>query len=1646
MSTIHDILTEFREAAQSKRDMGDKFERLFANFLVTEPYYKDRFSNVWLWTEWPGRGNKPDTGIDLVAEERIDGGLCAIQCKFYDPSSTIQKADLDSFFATSSKKPFASRIVVSSTDNWSKHAEDLLDDERVPCVRIRLQDLEDSAVDWSKFSLSRPDKMKLREKKQPREHQKEAIKDVLEGLGEAERGKLIMACGTGKTFTALKIAEAHATDPKRALNGRILFLVPSIALLSQSLKEWTAESGLLMHALAVCSDTAVGKSASEDMEDIRIHDLPFRATTDARKLAKQLAALTAPEQARPLTVVFSTYQSIATIHEAQKKHGVAAFDLIVCDEAHRTTGVTLAGADESHFVKVHDAAYIKATKRLYMTATPRIYMDATKSKAKEAAAELCSMDDESLYGRELHRLGFGEAISRELLTDYKVMVLAVDEKFVSKTFQQELAKASKEKGKAYDDYFTDLVKITGCWNGLGKRMAQGDGDLLAADTAPMRRAVAFSRSIAASKQIKDLFAGIVDKYIEQAPEDQRGALLRCEADHVDGTMNALVRSKLLDWLKANTADTVGEGDEAANVCRILTNARCLSEGVDVPALDAVLFLNPRNSVVDVVQAVGRVMRRAPGKKYGYIILPIGIPADTSPEEALKDNEKYKVIWQTLQALRSHDERIEAAINQIDLTGKKPANISIIGVSGGTGDAGNDDDPKGQKGGERGTQLQLDFPNLGEWRDAIFARIVLKVGDRRYWESWARDVAQIAEQQITRIKALLEADGKVGGKVRVAFDKFLTGLRGNLNPAVSEADAIEMLAQHLITQPVFDALFEGYAFTQNNPVSKSMQRMLDALRDNGLGKEPAALQKFYESVRQKAGIDIAGLEPAKAAEARQRIVIELYDKFFRTAFSKMSERLGIVYTPVEVVDFILKSADYALKQEFGVGLSDPDVHVLDPFTGTGTFIVRLLQGGLITPQDLERKFKQELHANEIVLLAYYIAAVNIEYAYHLARAQSGVKDEAYRPFEGIVLTDTFQLTEGKGALEEQMFPDNNKRARKQKAVDIRVIVGNPPYSAQQDRESDDNKNLNYPHLDARISTTYAAKSDAGLLKNLYDSYIRAIRWASDRIKDKGIVCFVTNGSFLDANNMDGLRKTLLTEFSRVYVFNLRGNARTSGEQRQKEKGNVFGVGTRTPVAITLLVKDAAKPGDGSIRYHDVGDYLSREEKLQTVSDFGSVENINWRSVTPNEHGDWINARDPAFAKFMALGDKDNDRALRVFETYSLGVLTGRDQWAYNYSSKKLADNMSCMVDFYNAQRAVYAKAVKRVMGEPPTVEDVIDIDAKKISWTHNLKEDLRKQKVHAFNDNCISTSLYRPFNKLRLYFNRRVNERVYLIPKLFPTKAHENIVISTTGVADRKGFSCLVANAVPSLHLTDTGQCFPLYYYDEAPQDDLLGKVGAEPYIRRDAITDAALKAFRQTYADDGISKEDLFYYVYGLLHSPEYRSRFEADLKKQLPRIPFAGNFWAFSKAGRELAHWHLNYETVEPYPLVHAGELPLGEAALYRVQKMAWARKRVDGKLTDDKTTLIYNSRISLTGIPPEALEYVVNGKSALEWVIERYQVTTDKDSGIVNDPNDWAAEHGDPTYIFDLVKRVVRVSVETVRIVKELPALDLPARSADG
>jgi predicted helicase len=1588
-TSIHSILEEFREAATSNRDLGDKFEKLFATYLVTDPLYQDKFSDVWLWNEWPDRGNKPDVGIDLVAKERYTGGYCAIQCKFYDPAHTLQKADIDSFFTASGKAPFTSRIIISTTDKWGKHAEEALENQHVPVSRLRVQDLADSPIDWSVFSLRKPTEIKLKTKKKLRDHQKKALKKTEDGFKENDRGKLIMACGTGKTFTALKITEKLV--PK---GGTALFLVPSISLLSQTLREWTAETEVGMQSFAVCSDSKVGKK--NENEDISTHDLAFPATTDVQKLANQVLAFAGK---RDLTVIFSTYQSIEVVAQAQKK-GLPEFDLIICDEAHRTTGVTLEGDSESHFVKVHDQSFIKGKKRLYMTATPRIYSDSAVVQAQENDAEIISMNNEAHFGPEFHRLGFGEAVGAGLLADYKVMVLAVDEKYVSKTFQSQIADENNEIS------LEDAVKITGCWNGLSKRIAKVEGST-ETDSEPMRRAVAFSRSIKDSKRLTSLFSQIVDEYRE-THEDEDG-LLACQVDHVDGTFNALKRNALLDWLKE---DTTSQG----NVCRILSNARCLSEGVDVPALDAVMFLNPRNSVVDVVQSVGRVMRTAPGKKYGYIILPIGIPSDMSPEEALKDNQKYKVVWQVLQALRAHDDRFNATVNQIELNKKRPEQIQVIGVGGGEG---SEEGTAKREAGLTSHQFAFDFPHIEEWRDAIYAKIVLKCGDRRYWEQWATDIAEIAERHITRIKALLDGANKSHKK---AFADFLSGLRDNLNPQISQDDAIEMLAQHLITKPVFDALFEGYAFTEKNPVSVAMQQMLDVLQEQAIGKEVETLEKFYTSVRTR----VKGIDNAKA---RQEVIRELYEKFFKTAFKAMADRLGIVYTPVQIVDFIIHSADLALRNEFGVGLSDKGVHVIDPFTGTGTFMVRLLQSGLIKPKDLAYKYKNELHANEIVLLAYYIAAINIEEAFH------GLTDGQYVPFEGIVLTDTFQMMEGKGTLNEVMFPENNKRAARQNKTDIRVVIGNPPYSVGQDSHKDDEANIDYPALDARIAATYVAKSKATLKRNTYDSYTRAFRWASDRIKDKGIVCFVSNGSLVGKNSMDGIRKSLAEEFSTIYCFNLRGDQRTAGELSRKEGGKVFGAGSRASVAITLLVKNPEKKGPCQLFYRDIGDYLTQQQKLQIVGDAQSIAGLEWTQITPNEHGDWVDQRDPSFDKFIPLGDKSSKTGKKVFSTYSLGLVTSRDVWAYNFSKEHVLNNMRRMTSFFNSEVKRYAKLNKgRSKKEMESVDAVIDRDPLKISWSRGLKAEVGKMREHTFDPGKLRTAMYRPFCKQWVYFDKTMNEMVLLMPKLFPKEGTKNLAISIVGPGARQDFAALMTDTLPDLHLSPDGaQCFPLYYYEENESKNADMFDGEDDGLtRRDAIGDETLKDF-QTHYGGKVTKEDIFFYVYGVLHSPEYKQRFQTDLKKVLPRLPFARDFWAFSKAGRKLSDLHVGYEQCEPWPVQETARLlDIDPKKDCRVTKMIFGKGK-DKKA--DKTTIIVNSNITLGGIPLEAYQYVVNGKPAIEWVMERYQVTRDKDSQIANDPNDWS---DNPRYVIDLLKKVIRVSVETVKIVNELPPLD--------
>lgn len=1606
---LKNILKELEESSHSLRNKGARFELLIKNWFLTTKLYSDNIKEIWLWDDFPYKNQfgGSDSGIDLVLHN-LEDEYIAIQCKFYKENSEISKSDVDTFISTSAKffeingerKKFSNRIFISSTNKWSKKASDLIENQEIPVIRISLNELENSDVDWSKIYLGKQGNEAKKASKTIRNHQKEARDSVNKYFKENDRGKLIMACGTGKTFTSLKIAENETNK-----NGFILFLVPSIALLGQTLREWTndIDKETKLYPICICSDSKISSKKSTNDDNITsVIDLALPATTDIDKIVNQLEKI---KDKRGMKVVFSTYQSIDVIAKAQEKileqdKNFGEFDLIICDEAHRTTGVTLKNEDESNFVKVHKNEFLKAKKRLYMTATPRLYDDNSKSKAKEGDAYLCSMDDEKLYGEEIYRIGFGKAVENDLLTDYKVLILTLSSSQIPVELQNIIANGEKEFN------FDDATRLIGCINGLSKQILDKEGIIKSTDPEPMKRAVAFCRDIKTSKRVTNSFNDYSEEYLSSLKEEAKRKMVNISSKHIDGGMNALEREELLSWLKED-----GEEQE----CRVLTNARCLSEGVDVPNLDAVLFLSAKNSQVDVVQSVGRVMRKAPHKKYGYIIIPVVIPEHISPEEALNDSEAYKVVWSVLNALRAHDDRFNALVNKIDINKKKPKNIIIaIPDNSGSG-SGEAREPEGIYGGQK----SLPFP-IEAVQNAIYAKMVEKVGDRKYFEQWAKDVAKIAQIQIDRIRDLIAKSEKH----KKAFNNFVKGLQENINSSIDSEEAIEMLSQHIITKPIFEALFENYSFVSNNPISSSMEEILNLLLEQQFEKETAELKEFYADVRVRVGnID--------NSEGKQKIIVELYEKFFKTAFPKLVDKLGIVYTPIEVVDFIINSVEDILKKEFNRSLTDENVNILEPFVGTGTFISRLLQSGNIKAKDLERKYQKEIFANEIVLLAYYIATVNIENIYHDLN-----NEKEYKEFKGICLTDTFQLGEDKEELQlvSSSFKENSERVKRQKNAPLQIIFGNPPYTIGQKSENDNAKNKKYPILDKKIADTYVKNSNSDGKRALYDAYIKAFRWATDRLNKNGggVIGFVTNGAWIDGTATSGFRKTVEKEFTSIYVFNLRGNARTSGEQRKKEKGNVFGEGSKTPIAITLLVKNPnEKREKAELYYYDIGDYLTREEKLSKINDFKSIgsKKMDWQILKPNKEGDWINQRNDKFKEYIPLIDKDNKNNKETFFTMtSNGVVTSRDSWVYSYSKVNLEKNMKETIDFYN-------KEIEKILeirnkDKNKAIEDIIDINPRNISWSRDLKKKANSYKFDEFNSENIVISLYRPFTKQYLYFNKFWNECQYQQDKL-----KNNKVIFITGTGGKKGFSTLISNILIDFNSMDAGaNCYPLYYIEEdnKNKDKSLFETldGIENENKKDGVSDYIFNLAKEKYSTK-ITKEDIFYYVYGFLHNEDYKKEFEADLNKLTPRLPLVDDyniFKSYSDIGRELANLHLNYENIEGDKIVIVeGE----ESNNFKVEKMRFENK-------DQKDIIIFNSDIKIKNIPLEAYEYQVNGKSAIEWIMERYAVTVNKDSQIENNPNLWCEENKNPRYILDLLLSVISLSLKTNELIKKLPRIE--------
>lgn len=1554
------LVEQINNNADNQRDRGTYFEHLTKSYLKNEPTYQNEFKNVWLINEVPEEYGIPkyDIGVDLVAE-KVTGGLVAVQAKFY--KNEIRKKDIDSFLGELGKDYYDSGIIVSSTDKWGKNAENALD-SRSDVVRIGLSDLKNSRIEWEKYSFDKPEEVVIKAKKKTRSYQEQAIQAAVTHFEKYDRGQLIMAPGTGKTFTSLKLTERMAEIANKE-QYVVLYLVPSIQLLTQTLRAWNNDTYMSISSMAVTSDRNASRGKVKDDESnikFKASDIGFPATTSVDQVVKNYHELVGKPK-KELLVVFSTYQSIEVLGAAQKE-GFPEFDLIIADEAHRTTGAKSLNEEASVFTKVHSDDNVRGKKRLYQTATPKLYGPEAKKKAETNSIVISSMDDESLYGKEFFRLGFGDAIVNGILTDYKLMVLAVDESVVQKDMQKSLS--DPENGLNIDD----VGRIIGVWNGMIKR----EGFTNKVSGEPMKRAISFSRTIKDSKRLSEQFENVVNDYLD----NENGYYV--DVRHVDGNMNALEKNEALDWL---ASDNIPE-DSA----RILSNVRFLTEGVDVPNLDAIVFLSPRKSQVDIVQAVGRIIRKFEGKEYGYIILPIVVPSGVEPEAILDNNKSYDVVWQVLNALRSVDERFEATINKLELNKKKPKNIQVIGVGSApdTTDGNNNSDKKidtdNNKGGYIKPQLELEWEAV---EGAIYGKIVQKLGDRRYLEDWSKDVAEIARRHIQGINIVLD-NNKESNK---AFNKFVKSLQHNINESINKNQAIEMLAQHLITLPIFDTLFGEYSFVKNNPVSSAMEQIVGELSKFGFEKEQKELQPFYDSVRLRAeGID--------NAQAKQKIIITLYDKFFSTGFKSTTERLGIVFTPVEVVDFIVKSVDIVLRKHFGKTLASENVHILDPFTGTGTFITRTLQylkslmdSGEITFDDILRKYTQELHANEIVLLSYYIAAINIEAVFDEING-----DEPYTPFEGIVLTDTFESTETEDTLDDSFFGTNDRRLKRQQEKTITAIIGNPPYSIGQNSQNDNNKNISYSKLDSQIEKHYKNNSST-LNKGIYDTYIKAFRWATDRIAETGVVGFITNSGYIDKGVFSQFRKSILSEFNYVYVYNLKGAIRGKNKQESaKAGGNVFDI--LTGVAITILVKDGSS--NHKLYYLESPDYMGKKDKMELLLKTNFLKESN--QIIPDKNNDWINLKDDKFSKYVELSN--------IFNLSATGVSTNRDSWVINFSKTKLRNNVEKLIQNYNSE----VDKVKKDKAYEVRTEDNY------IKWTVNLLNQLKNGTKLNTDESSITSIMYRPFTKKWIYYNKDLVERPS--KNYYQNFGSYNKAIITSGRGIRNNFSVLTSKYIASLDLIEKSQGF-IRYNNRIDESSLFQNN----------------ENMNQKFADKlGLSFDDTFSYVYGLLNSREYQQKYANDLQKDLARIPIVKNKEKYVEVGHYLMDLHLNYEVI---PIYDGVKITTTENLNYKVTKMKFAKKRDEnGKLVNDISTIIFNSYITISNIPEKAYEYVVNGRSAIEWIIDQYQVKTDKKSGITDDPNDYS---DDEKYIFNLLLRIINISVQTIDLINSLPKFEV-------
>ena len=1773
--TFRDLLLILRSASYSERDKGFRFEILIKRWLLADPLYAALFDKTWLWSEFTKEVGLPqkDLGIDVVARYRDGSGYAAVQCKFYDNGTTINKSMVDSFISASAQvyKPknhdiqsfkFVGRIWVSTACHFGVNAYEAIQNQDPPVSEVTLNVLEASPVDWD--AIFHGNEQQARKPAKPRDYQAEIVKQAVKHYETHDRGTLVMACGTGKTLTSLFIAQELC----KGQGQTVLFLAPSIALVAQTMRSWYACAELPIQSSCVCSDPTASNpyTKNEDGDEQResLINLPPGASTNPNQAAKLLLRA---EGNNGLTVIFSTYQSIDVVHQAQQMANVS-FDLVICDEAHRTASVYHkkqkdSGIDMTAFVRVHDGDYIKAKRRLYMTATPKVYALKEKDYANNADDLLFSMDDEKTFGPHFYELKFSEAVQMGILTDYKVIVLTMGagqtpnrllesmrdasiewdlERQLEKTFD-ELDKALNPTSDEEKDTDTQPVykwsiipdmttRILGSVAAMSKRVMNNTPQELDPfkdddkPNIPLHSAIAFCDNVhrtaktRTGKFVNDETAWALDAIVKQCSEalledsHKKGGdretekyvrnLAKVVSSHVSGDMATSEREEALEILR-NPVD--GES-------HIVCNVSCLSEGIDVPALDAIIFLSPRKSPITLIQSVGRVMRKYEGKKYGYVIIPVIVNYPDDPEEIVRSSE-FRIVWDVLAALKSHDDSLASELS--NHTYNHVIMASLQTGSGSNSGSGSGSTGRGKSGtGNVTADAVLPFLPV-ETTSLLYARLSDILGDRFFWPRWSKKAGEIAKRFIDRITNLIEE-----GRYVDEMNNFVEQLHESVNNSLTQADAITFLAQHMVTKPVFDALFPNYSFAENNNVSRAMEAMLAKLKDEAFADDQRLLDSFCKQVERLC-------QSLDTPQKRQNMIRTLYEQFFKAAFPKVTEQMGIVYTPVECVDFIVRSVDDILRRDFHKQSGIAETECLDPFAGTGTFttcaINHLARKADVSNAALKHAYRDGLHCFEIVPLSYYVADVNIETTFNdLDRIKlSGAPYECY---DGITLTDTFQLMEERGILAFDGDLGKNARAAQQVIRGgVQVIWGNPPYSVGQKSANDNAQNIHYKAVEDRIAFTYASGSTANSVKSLYDSYIKAFRWASDLVAEHGekggIVAFISNAGWIEGNGQDGMRRCLVQEWDDIYIFHLRGNCRTSGVTRKSEGENVFGQSSRTPVAITILVRRPGKRAEEArarILLADVGDYLTREDKLARLTEVGSVLSPAFaemaQEIHPNDKADWINQRDGSFDALTPISpEKKFDPASKSFFIMnSLGQATAKDPFLYNFSKDQLRDRAKSLIDFYNENRIRFHRQKENL--DP---KNFVEYNSQKISWNRSLLNELKRGDEITFSEANLGKALYRPFMVQNVYYERKLVEMIYQVNALFPTPRHRNLAICVSGVGVTKDFSCIITDCIPDLELSGKSQCYPLWRYESRDEaraqrsdgglfaDDPTAGESAEGwaaagfdddgYLRQSAITDYILKEVCRAASvsaknlaewrlalggtlgmlgDPGVNpkrlllgktpsaqmveelaKEAIFFITYAQLHSPTWRDSFAPDLKKSLPRLPLpesadqarhllsighrlallhlyaADGLWRGTAGGYAIPAAPAEMKLVVDHKVVE----PPFKGVKATVDKMKWA-----DKYSRDK--LIIAGNIGLQGIPEAAQRYVVNGKSALEWLVDRIVKKQDQASGIVNDPNEWAREQGDPAFVVKLVWRTAVVACESTKLIDEIdpPQLSLP------